>query len=740
MSIKELNAAIKVWLCTEKGQQIAALPMTSGVTSVDTLTNNRAIGRKLVLCVSDGSSKVMFGDFAYAYGIKEDMAMITVRPDELPESVLGYDAVDAIVWMSGDAHELTAGGSARLPAMTEYIRHGGKLVVTQPADRSKVETLDALLPIQLKDAAGNWLIEERDRSSLAPLRDWVKPVPGFGIKNPWLSPRGTFKVARASVLRPGALVVAKINWNDDQSVATPDETPYLVRWGVGLGDVTWVAQNLGDINITSQAQSGWIGIWDKVFDVKNDPRLLVKGAVNANDQITDAYGEGTVTDLGRSFTSAMNHPARGATLVVVAIGFFVIYWVIAGPVAFLVLAGKKRKGMSWPIFAVSAIVATLLNVIVERVVKGASADIHHISFVRIGPGEPAVVESRLGIYLTKSGYIPVALEKTDPNQVSYLSAFAYHPSDPDFNGHGYGAKEPNTIPISEAGSAEPVKILEYFRSTLKKMQSRWVGNLPGIDGRPTLIEATEFDPAFKLTGRLTNSTGRDLTDVYFGFQRRDVTGTDLIDELYYLPKWPKDGMLNLDKDLTANKVSVNVRYSQIEFGARPGDGKIIGDVISLSTIRINRNGGATTYDRGWTAYWNDALRGGSMDGKFDPNVDSRYRRSFPMASLFDRLAVVANSDSGKKHDRYDLLRRGARRFDMSPSMAAGELVILAQDAANDVNGESLSPLPIPLKVDGDAIAGTGVTFYQIALPLARQTPAPPPAATQPATQPVAEKP
>ncbi len=712
-SLRDLNDELKVWLCTENGKQIAPLPITSGVQSVD-ISSGRTLGRKFIICVSDGTAKPTYQDYAYAFGITEDVKMVLVRPEDLPESVLGYDGVDAVVWMNGDSDQLNRAGARRLPALTEYVRIGGKLIVTQPADRAKVEALEPLLPIQLKDSAGNWLVELRNRNSLVPLRDWVRPKLPRGPGNPWTSPRGPFKVARASALRPGAFVIETINWNDESPATAADETPYLVRWGVGLGEVTWVAQNLGDVALTYQISIGWMGIWDKVLDIKNDPQLQEKGAFDANDKITKDYGPGGSKDLGRSFLEQTEHNARGASLVFLAIAFFIVYWVLAGPVSFLVLSNRKRKGLSWQIFAASALIATLLTVGVVKLVLGGSADIHHLTFVRLGPGQPAFVESRLGVYLTKSSNIPFTLNKTDPGYISYASAYTPHPDHYDSAG-GFIGKEHYSIAIPESGSSDTIEISVPFRSTLKKLQARWVGALPGIEGSPKLIEANSESYLPRLTGKVTNSTGRDLIDIYFGFTSRSSNGEEFIDRLYYLPKWDKDAQIDLDKDLTGNKDLLPLKYGQNPKGARPGDGKIIGDTIERSSD-------------GWPAFWSEGIRGDTASKLIDGNVDRNYVRSFPMTSLFDRLPVVKRYQN---EDRYDLQHRGVRRFDMSPSIAAGDLVILAQDAANNSNGKPQSALPFPAEIDHDVITGTGVTFYQVALPMTRVMPAP---ATQPTTR------
>jgi hypothetical protein len=44
-------------------------------------------------------------------------------------------------------------------------------------------------------------------------------------------------------------------------------------------------------------------------------------------------------------------------------------------------------------------------------------------------------------------------------------------------------------------------------------------------------------------------------------------------------------------------------------------------------------------------------------------------------------------------------------------------------------------MPLPLMVNGDPVESSGVTFYEIALPLDREELRPPPPATKPTSQP-----
>jgi hypothetical protein len=216
-----------------------------------------------------------------------------------------------------------------------------------------------------------------------------------------------------------------------------------------------------------------------------------------------------------------------------------------------------------------------------------------------------------------------------------------------------------------------------------------------------------------------------------------ANGEGYEDVLYYLPGWQKDQTIDLDKELTGIKslpfVSTGGSVSAVE--ALPGGKAIIRD-------KIPANG-----DR-WVKYWfSNSVRNNAANGR-EIGDDGRYQRSFPLVSLYERLPVLKQAlDRSGNPDgpaRMDLRRRGSRKLDMSPAVSAGQLVILAQDAANDREGNASSNLPYPLEVDGEQIPGSGVTFYQFALPLTRVPPPPPPPApvtptTGPTTEPAVEK-
>jgi len=141
-------------------------------------------------------------------------------------------------------------------------------------------------------------------------------------------------------------------------------------------------------------------------------------------------------------------------------------------------------------------------------------------------------------------------------------------------------------------------------------------------------------------------------------------------------------------------------------------------------------------DIGWSSYWFSKLRvTGYAPSSTVDDLGHDIKISFPLLSLFGHLPAVKNQANGQQ-DRVEVLRRGARDFDISAAVTAGKMVVLAE-------AEGDQPLPFPLKVEGQKVEGKGTTFYQFVLPMdhiaqATTQPTGQPATTQSATtQPVA---
>lgn len=711
LSARDLQDRLRVYLTNKEGtRQILQLPITSGVQSLEPQGLGMGFGltkgNKLVLVVNDGSSKPQLSELSYekSIGIVERPLPMTVRPGSLPQSALAYQAVDAVVWLSGDANTLSQEGSKQLTALQDWVRQGGTLIVCQPsidAERARIEPFADMLPVQWK-VDGQWKVSVHEKKDLQPLLHLAAPRSKDGWGANFWNLKGPFAFAKA-VAKPGAVVETEdwIEWGEKPGT---DRSPYIARGPYGLGCVTWVAQDLGSQAITGPNNPGWPYVWDHVFGWNKDDRL----PNDREPKEEENYGGEVYADLGSSLNKGVEFGAKGTSLIALAIIFFVIYWIVAGPGSYLFLAGKKHKEMSWAAFGAAALVATLITVLVVRLVLRGSPEIHHSTDVRMVLGsqepQPAIAISKIGLYIPRDGNQTLSLPDTSNQFVSRISPLAVVPSNFE---NDYPANLDYQIPVPDAGSASGVSVDVPFRSTLKKLQAIWAGDSSKII-RGNNVQLL-LDSA-RLNGTLDNLTGVDLKNVYIAFHDPSALGGQGDDYVVFFPTWPGSGP-QVHQDLGS---LFTARMLPMRGG--PADG----------TVTVEP--GTDTNCRGdirqqWSFYWfkhRSIEPRGIGESKTVDDLGDPIPASFPMLSLFDRLPPV-KKDKSLSLDPYTLLRRGARNLNMSAAMAAGELVVLAQ-ADNQ-------PLPYTFDVNGDKVGGTGTVFYQFALPLERVAPPPPPAPT-----------
>ncbi len=380
-----------------------------------------------------------------------------------------------------------------------------------------------------------------------------------------------------------AVVDEWINWDGTADKPGYDNTPYIARRAFGMGSVTWVAQDLGSPRLRSIADprepgrvdktGGWPYVWDKVFGWKNDTIILEdydrsKDTGQATDRIDhpEYSMDAPAVELGAAFLNGMQASARGVWLVTVAIFFFIVYWIVAGPGSYLFLASRKRKGLSWTVFAAAALIATAITVLVVKLVLRGDPEVHHITIVRLTPDAPADdgtprfaanISSRFGLYIPRDGEQTVELPDAGASLPSYVLPLALHPLQmPTEAGFTDTARYDIATDVLNTGD---VSVRFPYRSTLKKIQTQWNGTVAeGITGSAQLINTYSIpDPTDKgktrmvsvgpLSGKLTNATGRDLHDVYFAFRwgaRREA-------EVLYVRSWPKDGQLDMNAEFQA---------------------------------------------------------------------------------------------------------------------------------------------------------------------------------------------
>jgi hypothetical protein len=751
---------VELWSSSMK--LITRLPLTSSLQSVDGKPSgfDTRIGRRMILAVRNVESPP-HSEYDIATGLLEQVLFVPVRVSELPESSTGYDGVDAVLWLDADPAELHAGGDEKYRALEQFVRGGGHLVICQSPQWQRTAEMGDLLPVVLSgtrtrnDAGPLGEIAQRGlrdsvlelpRSSpgsesgplshglpssilpagvspmgAPPARETDSAavlVPDTRAIDQWQSNTGpfTFGIARPA---PGSYVQLWAAWPNKPP------TPYLVRRLVGAGAVTWVAQDLASPELAAvdasiiaaagvsesagESVRGWPFIYQAIFDWKDKARLLDKAAerdLSADRQYAPASDS---DDFSYALLDGMELPGRSAALVGLAFAFFIGYWILAGPGGFGFLVVRQRQQQSWVLFAATALAATLVTVALVKLVLGGAPQLRHISIVRIAPNQPAVVYSRFGLYIPRDGRQRLQLAAPAEGWSSAMSAFARHPllenEFPDDNGPDYD------VPVQDEAADGPLALDVPYRSTLKRFEAQWAGNLPQyIQGTPVLTAG-----AIPVKGVLKNKTGKSLTDVFIAVKsapksdtnRRNTDAGTSDDYLLYLPQWDAERSIDLAEEFRVRLGNPDARTNPDEpdnpnapDAAKHLDGNpLVGP--------DNRPGPdhpvVGRIEQDWQPFWmrNMPNRGLGGDARvYDPIT------VVPMLSFFSRIPPMrADADTGA---RYELRRLGARRLDISPALAAGAVVIVA--SVHD------DPLPIPLSVQGEPVTGSGWTIYQFVLP------------------------
>ncbi len=628
-------------------------------------------------------------------GVVETTLMPTVRPDQLPSSMLGYEAIDAVLW--GD-YPPDALSTDQRRALGQFVENGGHLVLMQrPAEWQTMLGWGGLLPVNLaaptREGGGG------------PLPGWaVEPPAEFDefnqrLRNPWQGLTGPFVVGSAEP-KPGASVQG---WWDVE--AERSERPYLVRQAVGRGAVTYVGQDLTDPELVRGRNLGWSGVWAEVFGWGDTPEFLPGQSQNQQirdrgRRIAERWNTNTRRDLGFMVLEQMKLSGRSATLVLVALVFFVAYWLLAGPGLYLWLAAKKRTGASWFLFGAAAVAATLLTLGIVWLALRGDPQAAHSTLVRADATGKGNVTSRLGLYIPSDGNQAIALADADELMPSPISPYVGDPAHTDeANRRVPGEYE---IPVPETGT---VAVEVPYRSTLKKLEFDWHGDFGDVEDLGGIAGAADLYPPgsqpegqaarlIDLRGTLVNNTGRDLTRVYLVFGARRFGGWQTY--MLYVPQWRDRAILDIAQTTHGNGTEELPAARRFVGNRRPtafGNERIFGRM----NIRAE-----------WPEAIMSRLRGNNLAGsqKFDD-----VRVAVPVLSLFDLFPPLQN-EQGVSGSRAEVLRRDSRDFAVSAAVTAGSLVVVAESA-------DPAPLPGTIEVNGEVPEASGQIIYQFILPIDR---------------------
>src|SRR4051794_16512264 len=224
-TVGDLQDALPVSLTTATGKWLAPLKITSTIQNLDPKTSawSDKRGTRFVLAVSDGRSAPVWREYQQCIGLMENVAFVTVQPRDLPESVLGYDAVDSVLWLTAAPAELKSGGDEKYRALESYVRRGGNLVLCAPPEWQKMLGFGEMLPVVMDGTAVkndgaplNRLVPDKVKTA----RDSVVQDPTLPRGGNWGAMTGPLPLLRATA-QPRAEIRQRVACGAAKNERTP---------------------------------------------------------------------------------------------------------------------------------------------------------------------------------------------------------------------------------------------------------------------------------------------------------------------------------------------------------------------------------------------------------------------------------------------------------------------------------------------------------------------------------------
>ncbi|MCP4836216.1 MAG: hypothetical protein GY895_15790 [Phycisphaera sp.] len=701
------------------------------------LTQARAVLQQNAMSLTIGPNPAGLGGYAplppkgNRPGLNEEMVSISgVEPGDLPDSWVGLDSYDLIVWAANEPRfspSIIGNKPSTEKALREWMERGGHLVILLPSSgdpwrigRDETVFGDLLLGLEPTREADYPLFQAlpalSDREGLqnpdatitlhhfdpGTLKEPWRPLAGFRPYAPAFDESSVVIPERTPLAGRRLLIdKAKSEWPP-----APAPLIHAVRRDVGHGTLDVVGIDASDPDLRIQQSQllpkAWV-FWNPILGRSS---FTGSGELFRALEEDNKLARSNADFLGRGLVPpVIAISAAAASGVLVALVLFAIYWLLAGPLGFSILTRLGWKRHAWLVFTgiggVFAVIAWSLGLLSV----GGGRDLKHLTvlsdvYITSDDASVTAFDHATCWFSTRlPGYGSVEIAIGDGEQSDALAFFSPPPpasSSPFPNASRY------EVPFDSLGRYEVPA-----RATSAEFVADWTGQPLETDGiwkssikvdidRPI---AVSYDPSagLQVDGVLLNATGTDLKEVTFlltlsrrlgllplnalglpALANTPLTGVPPnLGVAVSLPNWPADKELDLKQVFSTPRALPS--YGRNSFRSElasmfPPPQSAIGNLIDspLSTSDRQRN-----------------LRGLSIHG------------------ILPSPPIV--TASGSNATAWQFIRQMGRSIDVSTRTTESTLLVLG--FAENV------PCPVPITVDGERRTGNGDVMLQWIHPL-----------------------
>jgi hypothetical protein len=290
--------------------------------------------------------------------------------DQMPRHWFGYQAVDVMVLTSSDERfiqALIADQSGRTKALVDWVRRGGRLIITAAQNQQLVSKLLAETGLMNCTLTGSVR-----RPSLPEFQTVSSSTHSFVAQ-------GGIEIAK---IQPGAGVeLLEDRLRTESGPRDKESLPLAVQSGCGLGHLILIGCDLDSPPFTAWRGQG--DFW-RYLQSKMEPRLAVREE-NINPGMRMGMGMNDSNELAAQMQNTLE---KFGDITVISFGwvalFILIYIIIVGPLDYLFLKKVlKRLELTWITFPVVVLAVSAAAYFTAYYLKGNDLKINKLDVVDI---------------------------------------------------------------------------------------------------------------------------------------------------------------------------------------------------------------------------------------------------------------------------------------------------------------------------------------------------------------------
>ena len=569
----------------------------------------------------------------------------------LPDRWYGFSALESLIW----TNESVAPTAAAVPdevkwALREWVRRGGHLVIVLPSvgESWTDSQLADMLPVsadqmyRVQQAPPSWLYDA------LPTTQFQMEMTAFNVDD---ADRAT------AVLR-------------DES-----GRPLVVAGRYGTGRVTLMGVNLADPRLKQMGlPSGRYRVWNTIFGWQNP--AFSKAYIESEQKSghMSRPHQRRTTELGRFMPGLIAMRETAAPALLTAIIVFGLYWLLAGPVAHLVLRRKGAARHSWIVFVAVVLLFSMLTWGGAWVMQPQDAHVKHLSIVDATANRDQVhTHSWLSLFMPEFGRVPVTLHGELGTQGNVLSSPGLA-----LGMQGAGFLDPRTY---EMDVGRPHAMNVPYRGTAKQFELDYRGALgaeqSGVSRKWIMPQGEVYIENSWPTGKLSHGLPGPLRDVLVIYCPGDG------ETPWVLPfgDWPAQQVLNLAQP-TGQARRLVARPSEFRAERQWRAEGFLGELIAQKTGQNFAN----------------------LDAASARVADNVLIQAMEMLSFYSMLPPPNFRRTELTRPATMYQRALGRSMDISHLTGGRRIIVLGF--------MEQSPLPAPVTADGEAVPSEGWTMLR----------------------------